>query len=106
MNNGHQVLYHLSFRAERLSIHDDEFALMRLTEMGNEGIPKARKTVLMSNHQDPDLATNDPIHERKKSFAVKIESTAHFLDPLIGNKTACSAKLLKCSTLIGKVRAS
>ena len=104
MKNGHQILYHLSFRAERLSIHDDEFTLMRLTEMGNEGIPKARKTVLMSNYQDPDSATHDPIHESKKSFAVKIEATAHFLDPLIDNLTTCSAKLLKCLALLGKIR--
>src|SRR5215831_16557721 len=93
VNNAHQVLYHLSFRAERLRIHDDELTLMRLTEMGNEGIPKARQTVLMGNHQDPDLAPHDPIHERQKTFALKIESTAHFLHPLIGSKTASSAKL-------------
>src|SRR5215472_9281497 len=102
LNNGHQVLDHLSFRAERLSIHDDELALLPLTEMGNEGIPKARKTVRMSKHQDPDSATHDPIHQSKQSFAVKIEATAHFLDPLIDNKTACSAKLLKRLALSGK----
>ena len=104
MNNGHHILDQLSFRAERLRIHDDEFALMRLTEMGNQGIPKARQTVLMSNHQDSDIATHDPIHQSKKAFAVKIEATAHFLDPLIDHQTTCSAKLLKCVALIGKSR--
>src|SRR5690242_1830751 len=103
MQNGKQILREFLLWTQRLVIHDDEFTMMDLAEMLNEGEPKTGQAILVSKHQGANITSNDAIHHREKLLAPKVQTAADFFDPLIDEQPTSSTEHLKILPLIDQI---
>lgn len=83
MDTAHQILEKLLLWSERLRVHHDQFRLVGLTEMLEQSKAEASQPILVGNDHPFDLSGQDRIHDLEKAFAIKIEASPNFYDPLI-----------------------
>src|SRR5260370_13230998 len=103
MRNRDEVLHQFGLWGERFRIHDHQFSLMRLTDMLEQGEPKADQSILMSNDHPLDFSCQNGIHQLEKALALEIETSANFHDPLIHHDLLVLSVTLQCRPLIVQI---
>ena len=103
MDNTHQVLHYLLFGRERLGVHHDQFRAVRLAQMLEQSKAEASQPILVGNDHLFDRSGQDRIHDLEKAFAIKIEASPNFYDPLIDGNLLFQGVAFQRGALIQQV---
>src|SRR5207302_1699060 len=83
MGNRDEILHQFLLWRQRFGIHDHQFRLFLLTHMFEKGKTEANQSILMGDDHALDFSRQNRVNQLEKAFALEIETSADFDDPLI-----------------------
>lgn len=85
MRNGDEILHQFLLGRQRFGIHNYQFCLLLLAHMFEQSKPEANQPILMGNDDASDFSRQNRVNQFEKAFALEIETSADFDEPLAGS---------------------